>query len=285
MIKSRLLSILFFIGLFFIFFMAMVYIYRQPIKKIIKKYIPKVVLKKPPTTNGTNIIFLHHSTGQVVWNGGISKWFEDYRKTQNKEYYITEQEFPKEGGNFPFDYWNLWVKNAGPKPVNYDPTLEMITKHYDVIIWKHCYPVIDIKEDTGAPDISSDEKRMENYKLQYEALKRKMHEFPNNKFIVWTGAVRVKAETTEEMAMRGKSFVEWVKKEWDEPNDNIFLWDFYELETEGGIYLKDEYALGVNNSHPNNIFGERAAQLLCQRVIDVIEGRGDTSNLTGDSPS
>jgi len=68
---------------------------------------------------------------------------------------------------------------------------------------------------------------------------------------------------------------------WVEPGDSIYIWDFFELETEGGLYLKNEYAQSPTDSHPNPTFSARAAAYLCNRIIDVIEGRGDTDSLTG----
>ena len=43
---------------------------------------------------------------------------------------------------------------------------------------------------------------------------------------------------------KGREFFQWVKNEWDTEGDNIFIWDFYELETEGGIYLTEKNARG-----------------------------------------
>ena len=63
--------------------------------------------------------------------------------------------------------------------------------------------------------------------------------------------------------------------------DNIFLWDFYELETEGGLYLKPEYATSPTNSHPNKDFAQKVAPYFCQRIVDVIENDGTKTTLTG----
>jgi hypothetical protein len=245
------------------------------------------------------IIFLHHSTGKVVWRGTTSRvmakifgksavknWMDDYNKRSNTSYEIGEAFFPatEQGypwANYPFDYYNIWVKNAGDTPYQGEPTLEMLTKDYDVIVLKHCYPVGRILPDTGAPDIDSEEKRLENYKLQYTALQEKMRSFPDTKFIVWTGAALTEAETTPEEAQRTREFFDWVKAEWDEPGDNIFLWDFYELQTEGGPYLKPEYARAPDDPHPTPEFGEQVAPLFGQRIVDVIEGKGDSTPLTG----
>lgn len=237
------------------------------------------------------IIFLHHSTGRVIYNAGnetnriiqklfhpksfVSKWFDNYNHINGTNYQIAEQFFPKKAiygwKNYPYDYYNIWVKNAGEQPYLNEPTLEILTKQYELIIFKHCYPVSNIEEDIINPDINSSEKRLENYKLQYLALKKKLNEFPNTKFLIWTGAAQVKSNSTQEQALRAKSFVDWVKNDWDTSMDNIFLWDFYELETEGGLFLKDENANNINDSHPGKSFAKKVAPLFCQRIIDVIQ--------------
>ncbi len=238
--------------------------------------------EKPPPTEA-RILFLHHSTGGCIWDGGVKAWFDAYNAAHKTRYEITEQIFPKDSpygwNNYPYDYWNIWVKHAGSRPYQDEPTLEMLTPKYDVIIFKHCYPVSAIEPDAGKGDVAGEEKRIANYKLQYEALKKKLREFPKTRFIVWTGAALVKHETDEEAARRAKAFFEWVRKDWDERGDNIFLWDFQTLETEDGLYLKDPYASG--DSHPNERFSKMAAPLFCQRIVDVIHGRGDTADVTG----
>jgi len=243
------------------------------------------ILKDPGSENGTKIIFLHHSTGRNIWDGGVKEWFNNYNQINNVDYIIVEQDFPKQSpygwNNYPFDYWNIWVSHAGEDPYMEEPTLEMITKKYDIIILKHCYPVANIKEDTGEPDVTSEIKRLENYKVQYEALKEKMKKFNQTKFIVWTIPALVEKSTTEEEALRAQEFYNWVKDEWDEKGDNIFLWDIYDLETEGGLYLKDEYAKSPDNSHPSKTFSETVAPYFCQRIVDVIKGRADNSSITG----
>lgn len=239
-----------------------------------------------PKGDNVKIIFLHHSTGNNIWKGGVADWFRQYNKSNGKNYRIIAQDFPKSSpygwNNYPYDYWNIWVNNAGSKPFKTEPTLEILAQEYDVVIWKHCYPVSDIKEDTGRPIVNSADKRIENYKLQYAALKDKLRQFPDKKFIVWTGAALVKNGTNPNSAERAKMFFNWVKEVWDEKGDNIYVWDFHALETEGGLYLKDNYADNPNNSHPNKSFSSRAAVLFCQRIVSVIEGSGDSSSITGE---
>jgi len=235
------------------------------------------------------IVFLHHSTGQAIWYGNVNRYirkltnrsdvstyFKKFNRKNKTDYQINELWFPQgityKGTNNPYDYYNIWVKNAGNKPYMENPTLEILTKEYDIIIFKHCYPVSNISEDTGIPDIESDEKRIENYKLQYDALKKKMREFPGNKFIVWTPAVQVKNNLTSDEAQRTNVFYKWIINEWDEKGDNIYIWDFYKHETEGGLYMIEEYASGNKDSHPNKKFAGRIAPLFAKFIIDVAQG-------------
>jgi hypothetical protein len=245
------------------------------------------------------IVFLHHSTGEVIWRGGVAACFEQYNLDNGTDYRIEERTFPKRSpygwSNYPYDYWNIWVQHAGAAPYKEEPTLEMLAGGYDAIVFKHCFPVSDVLPDAGQPDMASDEKRLENYKLQYEALKRKMREFPTTKFIVGTACPRREVTSVRarflalvrgtsaqrENAERAKSFVDWVRYQWDEPGDNIFLWDFHQLATDGGFFLKRELAEGPGNSHPSSNFAKEAAPAFCRRVIGVIEGRGDHESLTG----
>ena len=238
------------------------------------------------------ILFLHHSTGWNILLGNTNKYlykltgksdmhkfFNSYYKENGENYLITERFFPKESPygwkNYPFDYFNIWVKNAGENPYMEEPTLEILTNEYDLIIFKHCFPGSNIMNDSGTPEIDSEKKRIENYKLQYNALKNKMREFPDTKFIVWTLATQVENRITEDEAKRAFEFYKWIIEDWDEKGDNIYVWDFYKYETEGGLYMLDKYAVGPNDSHPNKEFSSQLLPVFCKYIIKVIEGLAD----------
>ena len=71
------------------------------------------------TEDGTALLFSSFRDGQA----DISKYF------------IEEKIFPKAEpygwNNYPYDYYNIWVKNAGEQPFMEEPTLEILTKEYD----------------------------------------------------------------------------------------------------------------------------------------------------------
>lgn len=256
------------------------------------------------------ILLLHHSTGEIVWRGTcptlpwrllrrmgalvrcqlerkplLSALFAEYNRSRGTNLQLVAQTFPKPipygWRNYPFDYYNIWVKHAGPEPFLEEPTLELLARNYDVIVLKHCFPVANVQPDKGPADVDSDHRSLANYKLQYLALREKFYEFPATKFVVWTGAAQVRARTTEEEAKRFQEFVHWVIQEWDSPKDNLFVWDFYGLQTQGQLFLQEQFAQSATNSHPNAAFAASAAKLLFRRLVDVVETNGARTTEAG----
>jgi hypothetical protein len=263
-------------------------------------------------SSAVNIIFLHHSTGQNIWDGGssnssllsrairklervlgvntnrksyVQKLFIKENRKSHKDYRIEELNFPKESpygwNNYPYDYYNIWIRNEGIVPYMGEPTLEILIRNYDVIVFKHCFPVSNIQADKDTNDINSDYKSLSNYKLQYLALRDKLHQFPDKKFVVWTGAAQVKSQIQVEEAVRAREFFQWVLDTWDQPHDNIFVWDFYQLQTEGGYYFLEKNARSTEDSHPNDDFSRYAAKLFFNRLLDIIENNGLNTDKTG----
>ena len=266
---------------------------------------------KNENSSDMNIILLHHSTGEILWNGSppsllkravkkvssklvdvlsvnaqLPMMFEKYNEEHGKKYHIEEMDFPKAEpygwNNNPFDYYNIWVNNAGENPYKGEPTLEILTKDFQVIIFKHCFPVSNIQQEQDTADINSFYRSISNYKLQYNALRDKLQSFPDTKFILFTGAAQVQGNITEEEALRAREFFTWVIKEWDLPGDNIYIWDFYNLQTEGELYFKENYASGINDSHPNREFASSTVKLLFNRIIDIIDNKGENTTLKGE---
>lgn len=248
--------------------------------------------------NTSNVVFLHHSVGGRVFKGNpnrylfklfkrgeVEKWIRKYNIKSHKQINITQMNFPKKDPygwkNYPFDYYNIWIAHGGKDAFLNEPTLEMLTAEYDIIIWKHCYPVANILPDTGEGNLNSEVKTLANYKLQYGALKDKMHSFGETRFIVWTPVPQVEAKTTEDEARRVREFYEWMIHSWDEKNDNIYLWDYYSLATEDGLYLKPENAQSADNAHPSKAFAGRVSEYFANRIIQVVNGIADESDITG----
>jgi hypothetical protein len=278
-----------------------------------------------PMKGPVRVVFLHHSTGEIVWSGGLRPrlygWWSayapdaakrladrlaptaamapgrglwpsgvpDYLRRWNAahgtDYRITELTYPATTGgypwaNYPYDYWNLWVAHQGDERDRGELNLDDLVKDYDVIVFKHCFPVSRILPDDGSSSVSSQAKTLANYQLQYQALKARLHQFPRKRFILWTAPALVREASDPEQARRAQQFSTWVKERWDEPGDNIFVWDFRALEEDAEGFLSSQEASRPGDSHPGTRLARRAAPQLAQRIIQVIEGHGDGRELT-----
>lgn len=224
---------------------------------------------------GTPILFLHHSTGNVVWEAGVPEWIDAYNDENGTDYNVVARAFPHwphPWTNDPFDYWRLWVQHRGDDQRLGQETLDQLAAAYDVIVWKHCFTAAQIVPDDGPGRTGSRTKSLAHFKAQYEALADVMGRFPNTTFIVWTVPPRAPAATTPQEAARATEFARWVADEWRRPT-NVHVFDYHELAAPGGV-LRSDYPVSEHDSHPSEAFAAQAAPVLAQRIVDVIEGRG-----------
>lgn len=240
-----------------------------------------------PAGNGNSVIYLHHSTGNNIWDGGVPEAVEAQNEANDADIRIKHQNYPYKPHpweNNPYEYWNLWVNHSGENRYEEQPTLEQIASDFDVIVWKNCYITAGMEPDDGNPDVSSQKKTMANFKLQYEALKEKMNAFDDKTFIVWTVPPKTKGDTTDEAAELTNEFVAWTKDEWDVEGDNIYLWDYHALAMEGtpdGVHPPEGYSVGEQDSHPGEAISQSASKRFAQRLSDVMAGKGDSAPITG----
>ncbi|OGI32396.1 MAG: hypothetical protein A2343_03915 [Candidatus Moranbacteria bacterium RIFOXYB12_FULL_35_8] len=161
--------------------------------------------------------------------------------------------------------------------------MNTLTQNYEVIIFKHCYPGAAVLADTGSPSVSSSVKSLENYKLQYRALRSMLDSYPNNKFIIWTLSPLHRLATTEANAQRAKEFVDWVKEDFltedSQPHENIYIFDWWGYVAGLDNYLKYEYEISHtgSDSHPNNQANIDVGPIFSQFIVDTIDESSDTT--------
>ncbi len=232
--------------------------------------------------NAQRIGFLTHSVGSALYQEGkIAEWFTDYNATHGTGFTIQRRSYPAEPypwENNPYDYWNVWVNGSCS-----EECFPSLLERFDIVIMKHCYTAARIEADINAPDIGSDRKSVENYKLQYRALRDLFDNHPGTKFIVFTLTPRHRLRTDAAQASRAKSFADWVKNEWlqedGKEHSNIYVFDFWSLLAEtdptpekGSVnclryaYEKDHSS---DNSHPNLLANETVGPVFAQYIADV----------------
>ncbi len=260
--------------------------------------------------SNAKIRFLHHSTGGNLYSqGGVANWFANYNTANGTNYAISEINYPTNGypwNNYPYDWWNLWVTEnpdgSARTPACHDgnPNMECLDNlvtQYDVIIFKHCYPGVDISPDTGNPDVTSSSKTLENYKAQYREIRKELDKYPNNLFIVWTLVPRHRLATNAGNAGRAKQFVDWVKNDWltedGNSHPNIKVFDFWSYAAESNPNpangqvntLKYDYERSHtgSDSHPNTLANQTIGPIFSQAIVDDINAfNSSTSSLRSD---
>ncbi len=253
-----------------------------------KKILLFLLLFAPIMLFGQKAVFLHHSTGENVYNAGVPAQIATLNSANGTSVSIAEFDYPSgtyDWKNYPYDFWYLWIGGGcGTAYPNLRECLSYYTSQYDLIIYKHCYPGAGIQADSGTPSVSSETKTIGNYKLQYRALRALMDSYPNNKFMVWTLAPLHRLATNSTQAARAREFVNWVKNEWlfedGKPHPNIYIFDFYGLaassiESEGQINcLKYNYEKDHNgdDSHPNSLANTTIAPIFAKAIYDALLG-------------
>ena len=220
------------------------------------------------------IHFLHHSTGRNLINeGGVYDLFDKYNQQHSTTFQFSD-EWSTPSGNYPYDYY---IDTFSPE------RLKNCTDTCDVIIFKHCFPGSDILEDRGNPDINSSRQSLENYKVQYRALRDRFDEYPDTKFLIMTIPPRHRnhREAIPEQAARANEFARWVMGEFlieNGPHYNIEVFDFRSLLTDSIGYLKYEYEKDHNSTdcHPNKLANETIGPLFFNAIIQFCNQRVST---------
>ncbi|HNW52476.1 MAG TPA: Ig-like domain-containing protein, partial [Prolixibacteraceae bacterium] len=233
-------------------------------------------------------IFLHHSTGGAVFSeGDVEGWITNYNSTNGTSYSCTERAYPDSPypwENYPYDFWNLWVNGGCDSEQSGIECINSLAASYNLIIFKHCFPGAGIEEDTGSPDITSDRKSLENYKLQYRALRTMMDNHPGTLFMVWTLAPLHRNATNAEQAARAREFVNWVKNTWLEEDGkshpNIYIFDFYNIVAESDptpahgqvncLMYDYEGDHDGSDSHPNYAANQVAGPQFAEAVVNCL---------------
>ena len=246
------------------------------------------------------IILLHHSSGGYIYAGdpsnsdplkrGVVNWFNIYNSAHGTSFQPAERWFPclSSCDNTPYDYWSRWVNHGCNSSSDYStctalasPCMDCWVNNYDVIIFKHCYYATSaMVADTGTPSVSSSVRSLENYKLQYRALRALLDSYPNKLFIMWTNIPRIMQSNDPAAAARVRQFRNWVTAEFlsedGQPHNNIRLFDIYNMLVENDSsssyynYLKQMYQISSSDGHPNLLARGDISPVFSQFIVDSI---------------
>jgi hypothetical protein len=224
----------------------------------------------------TNIIFLHHSTGQnLIEQSRVRERFTErgydfWDHAYNGEG-VTRPDGIAAGFHYhvPHDNTNpdgfarIFAQPVYKLPIN---TFSGLLQH-EVIAFKSCFPVSNIGSD----------EQLETYKTYYLDIRGAMDQHPDRIFVILTPPPLNPAKTDAETAARARAFANWLASdEYSSGHPNVSTFDFFGLLAEDDTtapdynMLREAYRNG-EDSHPNAVANEAIGPLFVDFVIDAIE--------------
>ncbi len=224
--------------------------------------------------NFTNIIFLHHSTGNnLVEQGGVRErftragfdfWDHSYNSPGLRDpfgkYTGYSYMVPRDNTD-PDGLATIFSQRVYNLPLN---TISGLFQH-EVIIFKSCF--------APANHITSDQ-QLEQYKTWYLGMRKVIGQHPEKLFVVMTFPPLNPAETTPEEAARARIFANWLKSdEFLGGYPNIVIFDFFDLLAESNPAAEDFNMLRTayregSDSHPNRIANETIGPPFVDFVVE-----------------
>ena len=223
-----------------------------------------------------NVCFLHHSCGSnwiregKIREGLTDKGFDFYDHGYNGQG-LTLPSGKKAGYSYkvpddntnPDGFATIFAQENHTPP---DNTLSYLLQH-DVIIFKSCYPVSDIKMYAT----------LEEYKDYYRIVAHNTDKYPDKLFVIVTQPPLVKKGSCCKLtAANARSFVNWLKSdEFLSGHPNLVTFDWFDLLAEDnknmGNFnnLRTEYSKGDGDSHPNKKANEETAPAFIDFISEV----------------
>jgi len=224
----------------------------------------------------TNVIFLHHSTGQnLIEQGGVREAFAtagyDFWDHGYNDQGLTRPDGTAAGYsyNIPSDNTDpdglarIFAQHVYELPVN---ALSGLFQH-EVIAFKSCFPVSNIISD----------EQLETYKTYYLSMRDVMDQHPDKIFIIVTQPPLNPAATDAAAAARARALSEWLSSpEYLRGHPNVFCFDFFNYLAEDDPafpdynMLKAAYRDGTD-SHPSMKASETIGPLFVDFVLNAIQ--------------
>ncbi len=223
----------------------------------------------------TNVIFLHHSTGEALINdgnvralfveAGFDFWDHNYNWIG-----LSSPDGSKAGYSYripddntdPDGLANIFAQQTYSQPLN---ALSGLLQH-EVIVFKSCFPTSNIISD----------EQLEQYKTWYLGMREVMDAHPDRVFVVMSPPPLHPAATTPEAAARARAFANWLTSaEYLGGHPNIFAFDFFDQLAEDDPsnsevnMLRAEYRPEGEDSHPNQVANAAVGPIFAEAVMDA----------------
>ena len=252
----------------------------------------QITLSQDTSESGTNLFFLHHSTGQGIISGGVRSYIADYNSTHATSFEFWDHCYTWEsmpawpGGLVEPDGTATGYTYGGPCD-NTDPdglyyiwcsseaeavaTRNNILDNHEVIAFKSCFPASDIW----------DAAELQQRKDWYLAMRNVFDAHPDHVFVVMSTPPLHRLATDSGNASRARDFANWLKSgTYLNGHPNVVCFDLFDAlanaddssATANMLRYAYEGDHSDSDSHPNAAGNAAVAPLFAQALIDASEG-------------
>ena len=237
-------------------------------------------------------VFLHHSTGGRIYDYDTYTTSNECSTSVPNEMSIynasngyvginsvslNEDWFASSASGLGNDWYNWhWIFD------NKEPQADIYPyfTNNKIIIIKSCIPSSHMSgygsaDDTTGANVNA--KTVFNYKWHWRSIVKIMESYPENFFVIWTGAPACSANTTSTAARLSHEFNTWAKDTLAAGLDptygafppNVYVFDFFHRLVDGNYFLSPLYRASETDDHPNAAAADLIAPLWVGEMFDA----------------
>ncbi len=235
---------------------------------------------------GTNVMFLHHSTGRLLIKDSGFRSLVDWHNEQSG----TDIRFWDHDYAYGNDYTGVilpdstvhqdWIygnEANNIQPSGYHEIFVNAPAFRDSLFSRH--QVIIFKNDHSTGDIVSDA-QLDEYKQQYLEIRNILDQHPEKLFILVSGPPRRPEKTTPGQADRTRAFYEWLQSpEFMNGHDNLAFFDLFDQlaypddpgNPEANM-LREEYRRpDLWDDHPSELANVTIGPIMADTVLRILD--------------
>jgi len=217
------------------------------------------------------IIFLHHSTGQNLIDGGgvregltaLGYLFFDHGYN-GEGLRLADGAWSGESFNVPDDNTDPDGFAAIFSQPYHDPPDNAFSHlmKYDVILFKSCFPTSNIADDG----------QLRDYQDYYLSIRDTIDQYPQKLFVVVTPPPQVPNNSNPDEGRRARAFASWLNSnEYLEGHPNLVTFDFFNLLAGEDDFLKPSYRVDEWDAHPNDLANQHIGPILVDYLDNAIQ--------------
>jgi hypothetical protein len=224
---------------------------------------------KPAADAGLTMVWLHHSTGDRLLQGGLRAGIEDnniaffdinYHEARVDGYVIGDHTDPPDFPAIFNDARRLETVITWELPDD---------RQHDIVMFKSCFP---------ASNITSDEE-LQNRKRLYSSLLPTFRAHPEILFIPMSTPPLVRSRTTPAAAARARAFARWLTTAYAADLPSVQAFDLFDALAvrpghDGANTLVPQYAASPSDSHPSRAGGRAVTRLFVPWLNQAIRRAG-----------